>query len=120
MFRDAGADLIDVSAGETNPEAKPVYGRMFQTPFADRIRNEAGVAVMAVGNIEDADQANSILVAGRADLIGVGRPHLNNPMLTLHAAARAGYAGQSVPAAYRPGQDQMIRAERKLAELLRA
>lgn len=119
-FKAAGVDLIDVSAGETNPAARPVYGRMFQTPFADRIRNEASVTVMAVGNIEDADQANSILVAGRADLIGVGRPHLNNPMLTLHAAARAQYKGQFVPPAYRAGQDQMIRAERKLAELLLA
>ncbi len=120
MFAAAGAAVIDVSAGETDPAAKPVYGRMFQTPFADHIRNEAGIAVMAVGNIEDADQANGILVAGRADLIGVGRPHLNNPMLTLHAAARAGYSDQFVPAAYRAGQDQMIRAERKIAELLRA
>jgi anthraniloyl-CoA monooxygenase len=120
MLKTVGVDLIDVSAGETNPEAKPVYGRMFQTPFADRIRNEAGILVIAVGNIEDADQANSILVAGRADLVGVGRPHLNNPMLTLHAAARAGYHGQHVPSAYQPGQEQMIRAERKIAELLQA
>ncbi len=120
FLKSAGVDLIDVSAGETNPDARPVYGRMFQTPFADRIRNEADIAVMAVGNIEDADQANSILVAGRADLVGVGRPHLNNPMLTLHAAARAGYTGQFVPPAYAPGQEQMIRAERKIAELLRA
>jgi anthraniloyl-CoA monooxygenase len=120
LFKTAGVDLIDVSAGETNPEARPVYGRMFQTPFADRIRNEADIPVIAVGNIEDADQANSILVAGRADLVGVGRPHLNNPMLTLHAAARAGYKGQFVPSAYHAGQDQMIRAERKLAELLQA
>jgi anthraniloyl-CoA monooxygenase len=93
---------------------------MFQTPFADRIRNEAKIPVIAVGNIEDADQANSILVAGRADIVAVGRPHLNNPMLTLHAAARAGYTGQFVPSAYHAGQDQMIRAERKLAELLQA
>ncbi len=120
MLKAAGVDLIDVSAGETNPDARPIYGRMFQTPFADRIRNEADIPVIAVGNIEDADQANSILVAGRADLVGVGRPHLNNPMLTLHAAARAGYRGQFVPSAYQAGQEQMIRAERKLAELLQA
>lgn len=119
-LKQAGVDLVDVSAGETDPRARPVYGRMFQTPFADQVRNEAGIAVMAVGNIEDADQANSILLAGRADLIGIGRPHLNNPMLALHAAARARYAGQSVPAPYVPGQEQMIRAERKIAELLQA
>jgi anthraniloyl-CoA monooxygenase len=92
MLKSHGVDLIDVSAGETNPLARPVYGRMFQTPFADRIRNEAGVPVIAVGNIEDADQANSILLAGRADLIGIGRPHLANPMFTLHAAAKAAEA----------------------------
>jgi anthraniloyl-CoA monooxygenase len=120
MFSAQGVDLIDVSAGETNPLAKPVYGRMFQTPFADRIRNLAHVPVMAVGNIEDADQANSILLAGRADLIGIGRPHLANPMFTLHAAAKAAEARAFVPAALRPGYEQMARAEAKLAEALRA
>ncbi len=120
MLKAEGVDLIDVSAGETNPLARPVYGRMFQTPFADRIRNEAGIPVMAVGNIEDADQANSILLAGRADLIGIGRPHLANPMFTLHAAAKAAEAGAFVPAAVRPGYEQMARAEAKLAEALRA
>jgi anthraniloyl-CoA monooxygenase len=120
MLKSEGVDLIDVSAGETNPLAKPVYGRMFQTPFADRIRNEAQVPVMAVGNIEDADQANSILLAGRADLVGIGRPHLANPMFTLHAAAKAAEKRSFVPAAVRPGYEQMARAEAKLAEALRA
>lgn len=120
MLAAEGVDLVDVSAGETNPLARPVYGRMFQTPFADRIRNEAGVPVMAVGNIEDADQANSILLAGRADLIGIGRPHLANPMFTLHAAAKAAEAGAFVPVAVRPGYEQLARAEAKLAEALRA
>lgn len=120
MLKAEGVDLIDVSAGETNPLARPVYGRMFQTPFADLIRNEVGIPVMAVGNIEDADQANSILLAGRADLIGIGRPHLANPMFTLHAAAKAAEAGAFVPAAVRPGYEQMARAEAKLAEALRA
>jgi anthraniloyl-CoA monooxygenase len=120
MLKAEGVDLIDVSAGETNPLARPVYGRMFQTPFADRIRNEAGLPVMAVGNIEDGDQANSILLAGRADLIGIGRPHLANPMFTLHAAAKAAEARAFVPAAVRPGYEQLARAEAKLAEALRA
>jgi anthraniloyl-CoA monooxygenase len=120
MLKSHGVDLVDVSAGETNPLARPVYGRMFQTPFADRIRNEAGVPVIAVGNIEDADQANSILLAGRADLIGIGRPHLANPMFTLHAAAKAAEGRAFVPAAVRPGYDQMARAEAKLAEALKA
>ncbi len=120
LFKAVGADLVDVSAGETAPDARPVYGRMFQTPFADRIRNEARIPVIAVGNIEDADQANSILLAGRADLIGIGRPHLANPMLALHMAARAGFSGHGVPAPYRLGFDQMVRAQRKAAEQLQA
>jgi anthraniloyl-CoA monooxygenase len=120
MLKVEGVDLIDVSAGETNPLARPVYGRMFQTPFADRIRNEAGMPVMAVGNIEDADQANSILLAGRADLIGIGRPHLANPMFTLHAAAKAAEARAFVPPSVLPGYQQLARAEAKLAEALRA
>jgi len=120
MLKAEGVDLIDVSAGETNPLARPIYGRMFQTPFADLIRNELDIPVMAVGNIEDADQANSILLAGRADLIGIGRPHLANPMFTLHAAAKAAEERPFVSAAVRPGYEQMARAEAKLAEALRA
>ena len=73
-FKEAGADLIDVSAGQTSIEAKPVYGRMFQTPFADRIRNEVGIATMAVGNITEPDHLNSIIAAGRADLCALARP----------------------------------------------
>ncbi|MEI9849909.1 MAG: bifunctional salicylyl-CoA 5-hydroxylase/oxidoreductase [Sphingomonas sp.] len=110
-----GVDLVDVSAGETAADARPVYGRMFQTPFADRIRNEAGIATVAVGNITDADQVNSILAAGRADLVAIGRPHLVNPMWTLHAAAQAGSDAVFVPAPYRLGQEQMARAARKAA-----
>ena len=68
-FKAAGADLIDVSTGQTSPDAKPVYGRMFQTPYADRIRNEVAIATMAVGNITDVDQVNAILAGGRADLV---------------------------------------------------
>ena len=92
-----GVDLIDVSAGETAPEARPVYGRMFQTPFADRIRNEAGIATMAVGNITDSDQVNSILTAGRADLVAIGRPHLADPAWT-------GECDESPPLFGQPGE----------------
>ena len=86
----AGVDLIDVSAGQTSPLAKPVYGRAFQTPFAERIRNDVGMATMAVGNIMDADRVNTILLAGRADLVAMARAHLANPYLTRHAAAALG------------------------------
>lgn len=108
-FQTAGADLIDVSAGQTSPDAKPVYGRMYQTPFADRIRNELGIATMAVGNITEADQANSILAAGRADLVALARPHLSDPHWTLHAAAAAGHQGQAWPNPYLPGKFQLDR-----------
>ncbi len=89
LFRAAGADLIDVSSGQTTRRARPVYGRMYQTPFADRVRNEAGIATMAVGAIFEPDHVNSILMAGRADLCALARPHLADPYWTLHAAARA-------------------------------
>ena len=105
----AGVDLIDVSAGETAPSARPIHGRMFQTPFADQIRNEAKVPVIAVGNITSADQVNSILMAGRADLVALGRPHLADPVWTLRAAAMAGDDTQFVPPAYRLGQQQAMR-----------
>ncbi len=116
----AGVDLIDVSAGETAPQAKPVYGRMFQTPFADQIRNEAKVPVIAVGNIADADQVNSILAAGRADLVALGRPHLFDPVWTMRAAAQAGEESQAVPSPYRLGWQQALRQARAQQELGRA
>ncbi|HVF83702.1 MAG TPA: bifunctional salicylyl-CoA 5-hydroxylase/oxidoreductase [Sphingomicrobium sp.] len=108
-FADAGADLIDVSAGQTWADARPVYGRMFQTPFADRLRNEGRVATMAVGNITDHDQANSILAAGRADLVAIGRPHLIDPMWTLQAAAAQGYREVPCPPPYLNGLAQLAR-----------
>ncbi len=86
-FADAGADIIDVSTGQTTPKAKPDYGRTFQTPFSDRIRNRAKVATMAVGSISSWDDVNTIIAAGRADLCALGRPHLFDPAWTLHAAA---------------------------------
>ncbi|MBX3510757.1 MAG: bifunctional salicylyl-CoA 5-hydroxylase/oxidoreductase [Hyphomonadaceae bacterium] len=108
-FAAAGADLIDVSAGQTTPDARPVYGRMFQTPFCDRIRNDAGVRTMAVGNIFEPDHVNSILAAGRADLCAIARPHLMDPNWTLRAAAELSYDALEAPAQYRAGQLQMRR-----------
>lgn len=108
-FAEAGCDLIDVSAGQTTPEARPVYGRMFQTPFSDRIRNEAGVATMAVGNIYEPDHVNGILAAGRADLCALARPHLADPNWTLRAAAELGWRGQAPPVQYRQGFAQLAR-----------
>lgn len=108
-FAQAGADLIDVSAGQTTPAARPVYGRMFQTPFCDRIRNEAGVRTMAVGNIFEPDHVNSILSAGRADLCALARPHLMDPHWSLRAASELGYSGLVGPKQYLPGQQQMQR-----------
>ncbi|MBA3048067.1 MAG: bifunctional salicylyl-CoA 5-hydroxylase/oxidoreductase, partial [Brevundimonas sp.] len=108
-FADAGCDLIDVSAGQTSEQARPVYGRMFQTPFSDRIRNEAGVATMAVGNIYETDHVNGILAAGRADLCALVRPHLADPNWSLRAAAELGWRGQSPPVQYLAGFAQLAR-----------
>jgi len=105
----AGADIINVSAGQTSTRARPVYGRMFQTPFSDRIRNETSIATMAVGNIYEPDHVNSILMAGRADLCCLARPHLADPYWTLHAAARLGYRGETWPKPYLQGRDQLYR-----------
>ena len=120
MFHAAGADIIDVSAGQTTVDARPIYGRMFQTPFSDRIRNEADIATMAVGNITEADQVNSILLAGRADLVCLARPHLADPYWTLHAAVAMGDAASDWPLPYLPGRDQAFRLRAKSAEAIRA
>ncbi|MXN65650.1 bifunctional salicylyl-CoA 5-hydroxylase/oxidoreductase [Stappia sp. GBMRC 2046] len=118
-FADAGADLVDCSTGQTAPESAPVYGRMFQTPYADQIRNEGGLATMAVGAITSADQANTILAAGRADLIALGRPHLADPSFTLRAAGEYGVSGIFAPVQYEPGKAQLLRnAERDREELI--
>jgi anthraniloyl-CoA monooxygenase len=109
ILTEAGVDLIDVSAGQTSTRARPIYGRMFQTPFSDRIRNEAGVATLAVGNIYEPDHVNSILMAGRADLVCLARPHLTDPYWTLHAAAELRYDGISWPKPYWAGRDQLYR-----------
>jgi anthraniloyl-CoA monooxygenase len=115
-FVAAGADIIHVSAGQTTPAAKPVYGRMFQTPFSDMIRNEARVATIAVGNITDPDQVNSIIMAGRADLCALARPHLSDPHWTLRAAAQLGYQPQYWPPQYLTGKNQLERTYERLGE----
>ncbi len=109
FFKDAGADLIDVSTGQVVPDQKPVYGRMYQTPFSDKIRNEVGIATMAVGNIVNADQVNTIVVSGRADLVALARPHLSDPYFTLHASAWYQHMGQFWPKPYLAGRDQAYR-----------
>ena len=106
-FKQAGADMIDCSSGQVSKKEKPVYGRMFQTPFADRIRQEAGIATIAVGAISQADHANSILAAGRADLCAVARPHLANPAWTLSEAAKIGYSPVAWPRQYQSAKGQM-------------
>ncbi len=109
LFKAAGCDMVDVSSGQTTRAAKPVYGRMYQTPFADRIRNEVGVATIAVGAISEADQANSIIAAGRADLCAVARPHLADPAWTLHEAAKLQSRHVDWPLPYLSGRDQLYR-----------
>jgi anthraniloyl-CoA monooxygenase len=116
-FAEAGCDLIDVSTGQTTPDAEPVYGRMYQTPFSDQIRNDAGLATMCVGAITTADQANTIVAAGRADLVALARPHLVDPSFTMKAAAWYG-ADIACPPQYRAGRDQLFRnSERDREEL---
>ena len=109
LFKEAGADFIDVSSGQTTRAAKPVYGRMYQTPFADRIRNEVGIRTIAVGSVFEADHVNSIIAAGRADLCAVARPHLADPAWTLHEAAKLGSPAIDWPKQYLSGRDQLYR-----------
>ncbi|TSA10670.1 MAG: bifunctional salicylyl-CoA 5-hydroxylase/oxidoreductase, partial [Betaproteobacteria bacterium] len=133
VFKAHGCDLIDVSTGQTDPTSKPVYGRMYQTAFAEQVRNEAGIATMAVGAITSADQVNTIIASGRADLCALARPHLADPSFTLRAAAEytaLGYAidGVSWPKQYLSGKQQLealarraqMEAKQKQADLRRA
>ncbi|UPK25168.1 bifunctional salicylyl-CoA 5-hydroxylase/oxidoreductase [Bradyrhizobium sp. 195] len=108
-FAEAGVDLVDVSTGQTVRDAQPIYGRMFQTPFSDQVRNEARVATMCVGNITTADQANTVLAGGRADLVALGRPHLVDPFFTMKAAAWYGANEAFCPPQYLPGKEQIFR-----------
>ena len=116
-FGRAGADIIHVSTGQTSIDAKPVYGRMYQTPYSDQVRNECGLPTIAVGNIVDGDQVNAIIAAGRADLCAMARPHLSNPQWTLLAAATAGYGAQHWPVQYLTGKRQLERAMQREMEL---
>lgn len=112
MFKEAGADLIDCSSGQTTRDARPVYGRMYQVPFSDRIRNDVGIATIAVGNIFEGDHVNTIIAAGRADLCAIARPHLADPAWTLHEAAKQGFTEEWWPKQYTAGKEQL---ERNLA-----
>lgn len=124
MFYEAGADIINVSAGQTTTEAQPVYGRMFLVHLSEQIRLEAGLPTITVGNITTADQVNTVLAAGRADLVSLARPHLADPFFTLHASAHYGYDGQKWPDQYLRGKDQAFRSaeqeNERLSELLAA
>ncbi|MEU4659769.1 bifunctional salicylyl-CoA 5-hydroxylase/oxidoreductase [Streptomyces sp. NPDC023723] len=104
-FAAHGADAIDVSTGQVTADERPEFGRSYQTPYAERVRHEARVPVIAVGAISSWDDVNSLLLAGRADLCALARPHLYDPHWTLHAAAEQGYAGPGAdwPAPYRAG-----------------
>jgi anthraniloyl-CoA monooxygenase len=118
MLKEAGCDLIDCSTGQTVPQQRPVYGRMFQAPFSDWVRNEVGIATMTVGAVTSADQVNTLLASGKADLVALGRPHLANPYLTLQASAWYQHAGQFWPPQYLSGKDQAFRnAPRERAEM---
>jgi anthraniloyl-CoA monooxygenase len=117
LLQAAGVDICDVSAGQTSIRARPVYGRMFQTPFSDRIRNETGIATMAVGNIYEPDHVNSILLAGRADLVCLARPHLADPYWTLHAAVQLGDRDVKWPDPYLAGRDQLYRLAERTATM---
>ena len=108
-FKAAGADMIDCSSGQVSKQQQPVYGRMYQTPFADRVRNEAGIPTIAVGAISEADHVNSIIAAGRADLCAIARPHLANPAWTLMEAAKVGYHDLPWPKQYRSAKTQLER-----------
>jgi anthraniloyl-CoA monooxygenase len=105
MLKEHGCDIVDVSTGQTTPDARPAYGRSYQTPYADAIRHQVGIATVAVGAISSYDDVNSILLAGRADLCALARPHLYDPAWTLHAAAEQEYGGDGVtwPIQYRSG-----------------
>ena len=117
LFKAAGCDMIDVSTGQTTREARPVYGRMYQTPFSDRIRQEVGIGTIAVGAIFEPDHVNSIIASGRADLCALARPHLADPFWTLHAAAQAGYKDVEWPVQYLQGKLQLERNLARAAEM---
>ena len=117
LFKEAGADVIDCSSGQVSKAEQPVYGRMFQVPFSDRIRNEAGIPTIAVGNIFEGDHVNTIIAAGRADLCAIARPHLADPAWTLHEAAKQAYSDIWWPTPYRSAKLQLERNLARAAQL---
>jgi anthraniloyl-CoA monooxygenase len=117
MLKQAGCDMIDCSTGQTVPYQKPVYGRMYQAPYSDWVRNEVGIATMTVGAVTTPDQVNTLLASGKADLVALARPHLANPYFTLQASAWYQHMGQFWPPQYLSGRDQAFRnAPRERAE----
>ncbi|MYH69528.1 MAG: bifunctional salicylyl-CoA 5-hydroxylase/oxidoreductase, partial [Gammaproteobacteria bacterium] len=104
LLKDNGADIINVSTGQVVSHEEPVYGRMYQAPFADRIRNEMGIPTIVAGNITSADQVNTLVAAGRTDLVALARPIMNEPQFVLNAAARYGYKEQHWPEQYGAGK----------------
>src|SRR6202045_2414363 len=117
-FAERGVDLVDVSTGQTVADAQPIYGRMYQTPFSDQIRNEGGLATMCVGNITTADQVNTIVAAGRADLVALARPHLVDPAFSMRAAAWYDASSVHCPPQYLAGKEQIFRNSRRDREEL--
>jgi anthraniloyl-CoA monooxygenase len=118
MLKAEGCDMIDCSTGQTVPHQRPIYGRMYQAPFSDWVRNEVGIATMTVGAVTTPDQVNTLIASGKADLVALARPHLANPYFTLQASAWYQHAGQHWPAQYLPGRDQAFRnAARERVEL---
>src|SRR5207302_9312944 len=118
MLKEAGCDMIDCSSGQTVPHQKPVYGRMYQAPYSDWVRNEVGIATMTVGAVTTPDQVNTLLASGKADLVALARPHLANPYFTLQASAWYQQMNQFWPPQYLSGRDQAFRlAARERAEL---
>jgi len=117
-FKEMGVSLISVSTGQTVPDQDPAYGRMWQTPYADLIRNSVGIPTVAVGNIFEADHINTIVGAGRADLCAIARPHLADPAWTLHAAASQRYGSQWWPDPYLTGKSQLERNLERAAQAL--
>jgi anthraniloyl-CoA monooxygenase len=117
LFKEAGADIIHVSSGQVSKEEAPVYGCMFQVPFSDKIRNVLDVPTIAVGNIFEADHVNTIIAAGRADLCALARPHLADPLWTLHAAATQGFQEMPWPQQYQGGKLQLERNLERAAQL---
>jgi anthraniloyl-CoA monooxygenase len=116
-LKEAGADILDVSSGQTVPWQRPAYGRMWQTPFSDLLRNTVDIPTIAVGNIHEPDHLNSIISSGRADLCAIARPHLADPSWTLHAAAALGYREQWWPQPYLSGKSQLERNLERAAQM---